>query len=177
MIHFVTPFSLSKDLGAEYNRSCSLIPDGDHICIMDYDVCFLSPNSIPIIYEYVKQYPNDVLTCWQSRGHDLAAQTIKGCVDDDLLLIKETVLMCEQLRDFGSLPVHEITKHLSGFCLVFPKSLWKEVPFKEGIGCLSVDTNWMKDLQAKGKKVYLMERVLALHAYRLHDKQDKSHLA
>jgi len=174
MIHFITPFRLDKNLGRAYNEAVSLIPDGDHVCLMDYDMCFFSPNSIPLIYDYVFIYPDAVLTCWQSRGHDIAAQTSKKS-EFDLRLLADNAIQLE--KEFGGqLPVIEITKHLSGFCLVFPKSLWKEVPFKEGIGCLGVDTNWMKDLQEKGKKVYLMERIFALHAYRLKDKQDKSHL-
>lgn len=174
MIHFLTPFRIDKDLGKAYNESVSLIPNEDHVCLMDYDACFLSPNSIPIIYDYVTMYPDAILTCWQSRGHDIAAQTSKK-TEFDLRLLADYTLQLEKEYG-GQLPVTEITKHLSGFCLVFPKSLWEEIPFREGIGCLGVDTMWMKDLQAKGKKVYLMERIMALHAYRLNGKEKKEHL-
>jgi hypothetical protein len=173
MIHFLTPFRTDKNLGKAYNDAVSLIPDSDHVCITDYDVCFLSPRSIPIIYEYVEKYPNDVLTCWASRGHVLSAQTLNH-EGASLQELANAARVLEKRYDEGS--VREITKHLSGFCLVFPKSLWKEVPFKEGIGCLGVDTQFLKDLKSKGKKVYLMQRVFALHAYRLDDIRNKSHL-
>ena len=74
MILDIIPYSLEKNLGKAYNEAMALAPDGSHVCFRDGDTCWLTPDYGVHLAEYVRLYPNAVLTCWTNRINERAEQ-------------------------------------------------------------------------------------------------------
>jgi len=174
MVHIITPYSPLKDLGKSYNDAMRLIPENDTACLIDYDVQFLTPDFYSIIEKYTELFPDCVLTCYTNRIHHLSPQLYGGRISDNSD-IKYHISIAEKLKD-NSYQAKEI-QIMSGFLMVIPKSVWHKVKFKEGIGCLGVDSEFRKDLVAAGIKIMLMESLYVFHQYRLlNGVHDKTHL-
>lgn len=174
-VHFIIPFAIDKDLGRAYNEAMSLIPEGDTACIMDYDVLMLTPETPGIIRQYAEEHPDAMLTCYTNRIHQLSKQNVYDIPlkSDRMCYHIELAKKIQQ----ACTSVTELTENISGFLMVLPKSIWHKHKFKEGIGCLGVDTDYWKKLVSDGIKIFCMNRVYVWHTYRL-DKSitDKSHL-
>lgn len=177
MIHILTPYSLSKDLGKVYNDACRLIPDDHWICLTDYDTLFLTPDAISIMHEYVRRNPEaGLLTPFTNRIHPTSPQLLGGKVSE-VPDISWHIKKAEAQKEF-LYQVTEIEKNVSGFVMLFSKKTWNEVKFREGAGCLGVDTMFWKELKAKGKKMLRMDGLYVWHTYRLNTNiNDKTHLA
>ncbi len=175
-IHVLKPFDLGKNLGRAYNESCSLIPDGDWICLMDYDTMFLSPNSIPLMYKYVEAYPETGLfTCYTNRIHpDNEIQNILGHPSEnyDVTTWIKSAIGLEK----DALMVTEIKKEISGFLMLFSKETWSKVKFNETGLCLGVDNRFSLDILKSGRNILRMDNLLVWHSYRPKDIRNKSHL-
>lgn len=175
-IHIITPFALDKDLGKAYNEACSLVPDGDWICMLDHDVMFLTPDAINIMYEYVERNPDaGLLVCSTNRIHPLSEQCLNANVSE-VTDIAHHIKIAEQQKHFAY-DTTELNKNISGFLMLFKKDTWKQHQFKEGAGCLGVDTAFWQSLVANGKKILRMDGLYVWHTYRLqHGIQNKDHL-
>lgn len=167
------PFSLDKDLGKAYNEAMSRVTD-EYCILMDYDAMILTPNTLPLVDRYVKAYPHAaILTGWASRAHPSSSQKYRFDNQGNVL---QAINEAERLEKMP-MKVREINKNLTGFFMVIKRSTWEKYKFKEGIGCLGVDTDYWQQLIAVGEKIYLMETVLVWHTYRLKNGiRDKSHL-
>lgn len=167
------PFSFEKDLGKAYNKAMSTVTD-DYCIIMDYDAMILTPNTLPLVDKYVKTYPDAaVLTGWASRAHPSSSQRYRIENRGNVL---EAIHEAERLEKLP-MTVRNIHKNLTGFFMVIKKSTWEKYKFKEGIGCLGVDTDYWQQLIAGGETILLMETILVWHSYRLKNGiRDKSHL-
>lgn len=167
------PFSFTKDLGKAYNEAMATVTH-DYAIIMDYDAMILTPNTLPLVDQYVKQYPDAaVLTGWATRAHPSSSQRYKTVNNGNVL---EAINEAERLE---KLPMHvkEIRQNLTGFFMVVRRKTWEKYKFKEGIGCLGVDTDYWQQLIRGGEKILLMGTVLVWHSYRLKNgMKDKSHL-
>lgn len=76
-----------------------------------------------------------------------------------------------------TLEVMEITHELSGYHMLFPKSVWQECKFREDLNMLHVDNEFSWGVHKLRKPVRLMKAVLADHYYRRHKLMtDTSHL-
>src|ERR1035437_1519813 len=59
MLHFISPYSHSRDLGNAYNESVKIIPNSeDWICLIDADCMFLVPDFGHQIQEIIDLYGN-----------------------------------------------------------------------------------------------------------------------
>ncbi len=174
MIHYTTPYSTDKDLGRAYNDTmhlCSLA--FTHICLMDGDIMFLTPDWGTIIEEYVNEYPEAVLTCRTNRIHAESKQ-----LDRQLMTCTDVETMINSATDRKRLrtvtPINP-GEGMSGFLMVVPVKVWERIKFIEGIGCLGVDSQFRMDVHAAGIPIYIMDGLLVYHIYRLgHD--SKTHL-
>jgi len=161
----VTPYSIEKDLGKEYNRIMALIPDGEHACIMDIDAMFLTARQPAIIIDYIEKYPNAVLTCYTNRISPLSKQLYNRHVNENADIkvhIANAVKM--QLQPMS---VKKIGNMISGFLMVVPKSVWNKFHFIEGIGCLGVDTWFSRQCHKRQIPILLMETIYLWHTYRI----------
>lgn len=173
-----TPFATDKNLGAEYNREMSFIPDGDAACFLDGDCMFLTPHFGTIIHDYANAYPNTVLTCWTNRTHKVSTgQQLPNASDNIKDLIHLAYLLSKAERT-----VTPITGPVSGFLLVVPKSVWNRVKFTEvnkyrpgEPNLLGVDNTFTNEVRAAGIEVLRMDGMLVWHSYRLLD-GSKKHL-
>lgn len=176
-IHIQIPFSPEKDLGKSYNEACSLVPEGDWICLLDHDVMFLTPDAINIMYEYVRRNPTaGLLTCYTNRIHSISPQLLCGFSEVHSTNITHHINVAEKQKQH-LYETTDLRKNVSGFLMLFSKETWKKHQFIEGIGCLGVDTAFWQSLVAAGKKILRMDGLYVFHVYRLSNGiNNKSHL-
>lgn len=165
------PFSFNKDLGKAYNEAMAKVTD-EYCILMDYDAMILTPNTIPLIDKYVKAYPEAaLLTGYASRSHRSSSQYFPHQNNGNMML---AIQMAQRLERM-SMKVKPLVKNVTGFFMVLRKSTWDKYKFKEGIGCLGVDTDYWRQLVAGNETMLLMETVYVWHTYRLatgiHDKR------
>ena len=176
MIHIKTPFALDKNLGRAYNEAFEGVPDGDWVCLIDRDVCFLSPNSIPIMHEYIKQWPDTgIFTCFTNRIHQLATDQLYFDEPSEDDRVSNWEKIAEQQED-SKLDVTEIKHPISGFLMLISKKTWNEIKFFPDGSCLGVDNVYSHDVLMTGRKIYRMDKIVVWHSYRLKNIRDKSHL-
>jgi len=185
MIYDIIPYSLEKNLGKAYNDAIAGLPDDCHVCLRDGDTCWLTPDYGVHLAEYVRLHPNAVLTCWTNRINEKAEQQAKiENVREHADIVWHIQASTHQKNALYHItPLHGF---VSGFCLVFPKSLWHQHKFPEkqmfeGRGpnnMLGVDNYWTNQVRAAGVPVLRMDGLYIWHTYRLlTGDQDKTHLA
>ena len=175
MIHIKTPFRLDKNLSLAYNEAFVGVPDHDWVCLIDRDVLFLTPNSIPIMYEYVKRYPEaGLFTAYTNRVHELASdQLLFGYPSlNDSMEEWEAIAMDQEQKP---LTVTVIDHVISGYLMLVSKKTWNEIKFI-GNGCLGIDNMFSQQILSAKKKIYRMDKLVVWHSYRLKNIKDKSHL-
>lgn len=157
------PFSLEKNLGKVYNEAMSKVTD-EYCILMDYDAMALTPNTIPLIDKYVKAYPEAaLLTGYASRSHRSSAAFYPRQNTGNIL---EAIRIAERMER-NPMKVTQLYKNVTGFFLVLKKSTWERHKFKEGIGCLGVDTEYWQRLIAANEIIYRMDTIFIWHTYRL----------
>lgn len=183
MILDTIPYSTEKNLGKAYNRTMSLLGDNDHACLRDGDTCWLTPDYGVHLAEYVRLYPNAVLTCWTNRINERAEQQSKAVVQHQEIghmPIRECTDMTIHLRAaeiqkeslYNVTPLHGF---ISGFCMVVPKSVWNVHKFAEvqpyedrgPHALLGIDNDFTNRIRAAGVPVLRMEGLYLWHTYRL----------
>lgn len=186
-------WSGSKNLGAEYNRLISALPDDAHICLRDGDTCWLTHDYGVHLAEYVRLYPDAVLTCWTNRINEKAEQQYKeipkwaepGFNVRTQPLMRYHLQIAKDVQSTGLYKVTPLHGFVSGFCLVFPKSLWMKNKFAEKQvyedrgphNMLGVDNDWTNRVRAAGVPVLRMDGIYIWHTYRLlQGDKDKTHL-
>jgi len=185
MIYDIIPYSIEKNLGKAYNDAIAGLPDDCHICLRDGDTCWLTPDYGVHLAEYVRLYPDAVLTCWTNRINERAEQQAKtvGVRENSDFKFHLDFAIALQNNNYKTTLLHGF---VSGFCLVFPKSLWVKHKFPEkqmfeGRGpnnMLGVDNYWTNQVRAAGVPVLRMDGLYIWHTYRLlTGDQDKTHLS
>lgn len=167
-------FTGQKNLGRAYNEAMAQAPDDSHVILRDGDTCWLTPDYGIHIAEYIRLYPDAVLTCWTNRINAKAEQQlqIKGireCKDMGIHLLN-----AEEQKQF-LYQVCPIEGFVSGFCLVVPKKVWQKYPFPEKQmyddrgpnNLLGVDNFWTNEIRRNGIRVLRMEGIMIYHTYRM----------
>ena len=184
MIYYFTPYSTEKNLGASYNQYMSLIGDDDVAVMMDGDTCFLTPDYGVHIAEYVKQYPDAVLTCWTNRINEKAEQQYRLIDREE----SDMVIHLQQAKYLQEQPISVTQLHgfVSGFLMVIPKKVWasvggfaeKQVYEDRGpYNLLGVDNDFTNRVRTSGTPILRMDSIYIWHTYRLlTGDKDKSHL-
>lgn len=176
MIHVCTPFNMDKDLGRAYNDAFERCHEDDWLCVIDYDVCFLTPNSIPIMYKYIESYPNTgMFVCRANRIHRLQLCQLAEDTPSENDSIGYWIAQAEE-REKLVPEVSEIAGPVSGFLMLVSKKTWRENKILEGRKCLGVDNQFSMSILQSGKNILCMEGLLVWHSYRLKDITDKTHL-
>ena len=177
MIYRIQPFSETKNLGKAYNDHIKYLPENSWICVQDYDTCFLDHRFYNNTLAYIKQFPNQgIFTCLTNRTL-CKEQRLNGEIYEnaDIRYWREVSLITHK----KPMSLKDINKEISGFCMVFNKSVWEKAGrFMEREGrCLGIDNNFCWNVLEKGFKIGLMENVFCFHYYRLNEGiKDKSHL-
>lgn len=159
------PFRADKNLGKAYNETMRRIPQGDTAVLMDYDVLMLTPTTPLLIAGYAAAYPNAVLVCKTNRISVLSEQLYGALMNEDSD-IRNHIRVAQGLEQ-QPMRTTLITRPISGFLMVVPRSVWERVPFPETGQCLGVDTSWSRSLHRAGVEIRLMESVYVFHTYRM----------
>lgn len=180
MIYKFQPFSISKDVGLEYNAHCELVPFiGDWILILDYDAMILSPKSYEIMEKAIAKYPDTQIFGAMTNRVGLSFQRMIKKEPDPSDSIKRHIRIAEVLahkfRNGESFQVNQV----AGFFMLFRKSYWMENNFQEKVmdkrGNL-FDYTFSRPAGRAGA-IRIINGVYVFHQYRLMKEwKDKSHL-
>lgn len=165
-IHYSTPYSTEKNFGKAINDFCALVPEGDWICIRDGDSMFLGPDwgyqISQILIRQGKDY--DLLGCITNRlGRPIQLAPGVDYNNHDMKYHYEKSISfrckdCYTIKDITS------TKLVAGLLMLFPKSLWNEIKFKENTPFF--DDEFSKEVVKRGGRLGLMTGVYVYHWYR-----------
>jgi len=172
MIYDIIPYSTGKNLGKAYNDAISCLPDDCHVCIRDGDTCWLTPDYGVHLAKYIELHPTAVLTCLTNRINERAEQ--QHIIDRDNCKMDFHIRISESMKSqlYTTTALHGF---VSGFCLVFPKSLWQQHKFAEKQvyedrgphNLLGVDNDWTNRVRAAGIPILRMDGIYIWHTYRL----------
>lgn len=177
MIHVCQPYRVDKNLGKAYNDAFKLIGDNDWLCITDYDILLLLPETIAHLHGYVEHFPDTgIFTCAANRSHINSINQLlpTGVSDDDRVTTHIAIAKAQTKKLYQ---VTELNKHISGFLMMISKKTWNNVKFPEDMRCLGVDNVYSNRILQAGLKILRMDGVYVFHTYRL-DKnvKDINHL-
>ena len=182
MIYDIIPYSTEKNLGKAYNDAIAGLPDDCHVCLRDGDTCWLTPDYGVHLAKYIELNPTAVLTCFTNRINEKAEQQsdIGGVRDDSDFKTHLRYADAFKNKLYQTTALHGF---VSGFCLVFPKSLWQQHKFAEKQvyedrgphNLLGVDNDFTNRVRASGIPVLRMAGLYIWHTYRLLD-NSKNHL-
>lgn len=178
-IHYITPYD-KRGLGYAYNEACAIVPEGDWIALMDADTCLFPSSFGSLIEESVTRHPQyDLYTARATRTHRLSVdQQFPGAEKvRDYVALKR---LADKVAAAHRGQVKPLTcKSVSGFFLLFRKSLWHEFKFptvgSKGHRNLGIDTAYIRTIRAAGKKIGVLQAPLVIHFYRLGG-EDTKHL-
>lgn len=177
-IHFRSPFRLDKRLGKAYNDCFKDVGDDDWIVFTDYDVLFLTPETIPNIYKYIeKNIDAGILTCYTNRIGKASSkkQCYKKIISDNNSISHHIKIA----RKFESnlYKATRIQYPISGFLMCVSKKTWNNIKFSEKRLALGVDTDFSHKVNASGLEILRMDGIYVWHTYRLeHGIGFKNHL-
>lgn len=177
MVWYINPGRGDKNLGRAYNDACNLIPDDDWICISDQDALWWPELVLRQIEEIVngvgQEY--DLLGCMTNR---LASEYQRPFPEDfDNMDMRHHRERAEQLHRENYGIVTGERRLIAGLMMLFPKSTWNKVKFKEKT--IIADTLFCRQIVGKRGKIGLMKGVYVMHYYRAHSntpKKYKKHL-
>lgn len=175
VINILKPFDNDKNLGRAYNKAISQVPDDEWIVLCDLDVQFLTPDSGNILSGYADRNPGCLLTCLTNRIHPASPQLLDGIVSENAD-IRHHVQIAEERKAwlYQTIPIHQ---NISGFLMMFNKSMWDKHKFNENGLCLGVDTIWTNKLIVAGEQIRIMAGLYCWHTYRIMNGiEDKKHL-
>lgn len=159
----ITPYDPNKRLGKIHNDFCALIPDNDWILITDHDMMFLLPEQLAWIEQIAnttgKDY--DLLGCMTNRV-GIEEQCYFGQIDNSPNVTNHIRIAKQTYSVSGNDIVP--TKLIAGFLMLFRKSLWNKIKFKEGI---NFDIKFCESVISQGGKIGIMKGIYVWHSYRL----------
>lgn len=178
-VHIRIPYSLTKNIGEQYNKEFATCSDGDALAFLDGDMMFCTPDFGHILQEYHELYPNDVLTCYVNRTHPLSKEQQHPM---NLIDVMECIKIAMSIRNDRT--VTPVTGVVSMLLQVIPKSVWQRFPFIEHnkyrpgeTNMLGCDSEWTNRIRANGVRILIMNGMFMYHQYRLLSAgQNKEHL-
>lgn len=179
-VFYFTPGDPHKKIGKTYNAHCEGVPNNeDWICVRDGDTAFLTSNWSEIISETIKRYPDTALFgCYTNRiGLDYQLTPEEG-FSENLDMRHHARVAKERWEKYGT-ECETIDKPVAGMFMVFRRSVWTRVPFKDElvINNKFFDWDFGERIIKLGGTVRLMKGLYLFHGYRmLNGRQDKSHL-
>lgn len=178
--YFFTPFD-KRGLGYGYNACCEVVPRSDDwIALMDADTCLFPSNFGDLIEEAVTNHPQyDLYTARATRTHRLSVDQQFPFTDRMTSFVALKKVADTAALNFRGQVKPLTCKSVSGFFLLFRKSLWEELKFptvgSKGHRNLGIDTAYVQAIRAAGKKIGVLQAPLVVHYYRM-DGNGKGHL-
>jgi len=164
-IYYGIPYSLDRNLGAEYNRYMNLLPNNDDwMVFQDGDIMFLTPDFGHHIAEVIKKLPDaGIITCKTNR----IRQKLQRHNEDSPDILVHRLIAKDLDKKFRG-QYRKINDNISGFFMAIKKKTWLEVgKFSEKDGkLLTVDSAFSKKIIKRGKPIYVMQGLYVFHYYR-----------
>jgi len=175
MISKFQPFSLTKDIGEEYNAHCEGAKDW--ILILDYDVLILDYRAYFLMEKAIYNEPDCIFSCYASRIGYQWQRIWETWSENDSFLHHQKIAK-EQADKYPNGETRPI-QTAAGFFLLFHKSYWERNRFQPKM----IDSSGRMfdrvfcDEAMKKNKVRLIQGIYVWHTYRLGRKpNDTSHL-
>ncbi len=163
MMYIQEPYDDNKNLGGAYNLAMQHYGPEDWVCLKDYDTLFLLPETIKYINHYTQVFPDaGILTCYTNRIGNKDQMVFGKTSENDS--IRYHIGVAKQMVK-NLFKATELQNPISGMLMVIKKSTWDNVKFDHG--CLGVDNNYHRRIQATGMKILRMDGVYIWHTYRL----------
>lgn len=165
-IWYSNPYSTEKNIGKALNDFCALVPENDWICLQDGDMFYLTPDWGNQISEVIKRH-GDKYSLFGCMTNRLARQTqrLKSKVDDNHNTI-DHYHIAQELKEkhWGEVKSLHRNEYIAGLFMLFPKSLWNEVKFREND--IAFDDSFCNDIKRKGHRLAVMTGLYVYHFYR-----------
>ncbi len=173
----ISPFATKDENGnVNFGKACNeviaCLPEDSWISLTDHDTMWTrnSRHALSIMYDYIKAYPDTGLfTSYSNRTKNPNQKWRNGIFEniDSLRFWQEQAELALQMYG-SSLEVLDIPNEVSGFHMLFPKSVWNEKPFREDLpNPLAMDNHFTWDVHRQKKPVRLMKALICVHFYRL----------
>lgn len=178
-IHYITPYSTEKNFGKAINEQISIIPDEDWVCVLDGDMMFLTPDWGRQVSEVVRKHGKkySLFGCLTNRlGRNI--QRYRGEFSNNFD-VKHHYDIAKELESNYWAEVEDVTskKRVAGMFMLFPKSLWNRIQFKENTP--NFDDIFSTEVIKSGGKLGLLKGLYVFHCYRLWSEspgRDREHL-
>lgn len=178
-IHYSNPYAADKNIGRALNEFCSMVPDGDWICLQDGDMMYLTPDWGRQIAEAVMKHGDRyaLIGCVANRlGRSI--QRHHGVFSDDHD-IRNHYRIAQELKERHWAEVKDITssRYVAGMFMLFPKTTWNRVKFAEN--STAFDDQFSRAVLHSRGRLGLMTGLYVYHMYRIWSDApagDKKHL-
>lgn len=162
IIHFIQPFSQSKNIGQEYNARISELPDDCYICLRDQDTLPLRSDWGAQIYQVIEANPNyQIIGCMTNRLR-APYQLYQGKFSNDPN-IENHIKIANELWEQNGTKVTDVPI-VAGMCMIFHKSVWEQIKFTEN--SIFFDKEFCNMARQKGMKIGVARGVYLFHLYR-----------
>lgn len=172
----ITPYCLDKNYGKMLNDRIALEPDG-WILLRDSDCCFLTPEYGKQIAEVCANTDFDLIGCVTNRlGRPIQRHTLEMCNNWDMQEHYKRAVQ-RQSENWGQIQDVTETKYIAGMFMLFRKSTWERIKFKENTPFF--DDIFSNAVVKSGGRLGLMRGLYMFHLYRIwsnNPKFDNSHL-
>lgn len=165
-IHYLTPYSLDKNIGRAYNEACSNIPgDEDWIVIRDGDTMFLTPQWGVVINDVLKEHGSGYALLGAKTNRVKEFHHLEEGMFDNMNIM-DHYEVARDCQEFSRLVVKHTIFDIAGFFMAFQKKTWAAVGgFDENTPVF--DRIFTRKVRSLVGKVGVMQGVYVLHAYRL----------
>lgn len=178
-VHYSNPFSVDKNIGKALNEFCSMVPDDDWICLQDGDMMYLTPDWGRQIADAIVKHGEhySLIGCMTNRlARPIQRHGKEFSNDHD---IRNHYKIACQLKDNHWGEVRDITsqRFIAGMFMLFPKSTWHKVKFKEDT--IAFDDQFSLDVVRSRGRLGLMTGLYVYHLYRIWSDSpigDRNHL-
>lgn len=177
-VRYITPFATDKNIGREYNKVISELPEDCWIVLRDVDTCSLTPNFGRHIETVIKTHGNDfgLIGCMTNRLRR-KTQLVDGMFDNHNMLDHKDKAFELEKTHYNIVEDVTSEKFIAGMFMLFPKSVWKECKFPENN--IAFDDAFSILVRKKGYKLGLMKGLYVYHLYRAwsdNPLKDRKHL-
>jgi hypothetical protein len=162
-VHYIQPFAIDKDIAKAYDEACKLIPDGDWICITDYDAMFLFHEQKKLVHKIAESGQADLYGAMTNRCN-VPDFLVHGMFDN--FHLKDHFHVAHQCLKVHSDTVKKTQSVIPGYFMLFSKKTWNEV---KGFEMPENAVNYAFDqyFSMKIKRKAIIKGLYLLHSYRI----------
>jgi GT2 family glycosyltransferase len=160
-ISFISAFNTDKNIGGEYNRLISKIPD-EYIFIKDGDSIFLSIDYGNKISKIINDNPDfDIIGCMTNRIRNNRQRVCDIKEEPD---INKHINLANIFWECYNSEVISTNDYVAAFCIIIKRKVWEQVKFESNTKLF--DINFCRDALKLGFKIGIAKGLYVFHLYR-----------